>query len=70
MSNPSIPKWIRFRRGDHLETSEIKSMHKEIVSALALLQKHPDAGAMYRVALMDLGKIEGFLHGRKINERS
>lgn len=61
------PMWIRFKRGDHLETSELREMRKQISAAVPLLRYHPDGGAMLRVAMMDLGKIEMDLAGRKGN---
>jgi hypothetical protein len=62
--------WQTLRRGDHNSTQELQAMRRQIVEALPLLNAHPDAGAMRRVALTDLTNIEGYLEARRRGNRS
>lgn len=62
--------WEKFRRGDMNTTQELHAMRRQVVEALPLLNHHPDAGALRRVALMDLNQIESFLEARRRENRS
>lgn len=61
--------WEKFRRGDKNETHELHAMRRQVVEALPLLRHHPDAGALQRVALLDLSQIESFLEARRRENR-
>lgn len=61
--------WERFRGHGtgSLTTPELKRLQKHLVDAKPLLDFHPDAGAIRKVADTDLTAIEGYLDARRRN---